>query len=74
MGMKLSCYSNHGWYDQAQWVVVRDLTIIEKNKFQTKQNKALRNRTPPAIHTNVPRFPGMRLMLASDIRDWINRA
>ena len=47
--------------------------IIEK-KIQTKQNKALHDRTAPAIHASVPCFPGVRGLLASDIRDWIDRA
>ena len=48
--------------------------FIEKNKFYTKQNKALHNRTAPALQASVPCFPGMMHgLLASDIHDWINR-
>ena len=48
-------------------------SIIEKHKFQTKQNKALHNRTASAIHASVPCFPDVRSLLASDIRNWIDR-
>ena len=48
-------------------------TIIEKNKLQTKQNKALRNRTAPAIHSSVPCFHGAWGLLAS-IPDCIDHA
>ena len=38
--------------------------------FQTKQNKALCNRTVPAIHASAPCFPDAYSLLASDFRDW----
>ena len=47
---------------------------IEKNKFQTNQNATLHNRTEPVTHANVTCFPGLRNMLASDVRSWINSA
>ena len=46
--------------------------VLKKNKFQTKQNKVLCNRTVSAIHVCVLRFPDVRGFLASDIRDWID--
>ena len=44
-------------------------SIIERNEFQTKQNKALHNSTACAIHASVLRFPGAHGLLTSEIRD-----
>ena len=61
------------WFRHYQpCVILSKFTIIDKNKFQTKQNKALHNRTLSAIHVKVPRFPEVHGLLASDIRDWID--
>ena len=62
-------FSNHGVMN----LVMPTFVFYWKNKFQTKQNKALRNRTALVIHASVPRFPGVCGLLASDIRYWINR-
>ena len=41
-------------------------TIIETDKFQTKQTK-------PYVNRIAPCFPDARGLLASDIRDWLDR-
>ena len=46
--------------------------LLKKNRFQTKQNKALHNRTAPEIHASVLHLPGMHGLLAGDVHDWIN--
>ena len=50
------------------------VSVIEKNKFQTKQKNALRNRTESVIHASVPCFPDVCSFLANDLRDWIDHA
>ena len=41
------------------------LRLLKESKFQTKENKALRNRTASAIHARVTRFPDVRGLIAS---------
>ena len=53
--------------------LLQTMHLPRDSGLSTKHNKASRNKTMPAAHANVPRFPGMHSLLARNECNWIDR-